>query len=325
MSEPIGADKPALPPPGAQLRHTYSTAPFDPHTIEELSPEQEAVVFASQWRMMWWKFRRHRIAVVSAVFLALVYLVAVFAEVVAPYDYQARHTDGHIYAPPQSIHLFHDGAFVGPFVYGYDYHLDMDTLRRVYTPNQDKVQTLRFFCQGAPYKLWGVFPGNWHVMCPPKDGHAFLLDTDRLGRDMLSRIIAGTRVSMTIGLFGVIITIVLGTLLGGLAGYFGGIFDLVLQRIMEVLQSLPSIPLWLALAAIIPVTWSPLLVYVMITVVLGFIEWTGLARAVRSKLLALREEDYVLAAQLMGAGTGRIVSRHLLPGFSSHLIAVASL
>ena len=324
MSAPEGTAKPVLPPPGGELAHTYAIKPFDPQEIADITPEQEKVVFASQWRIMWWKFKRHRVAVVCAAFLAAVYLVAAFAEVLAPYDYQARHID-HIYAPPMSVHLIHDGRFIGPFVYGYDYRLDMDSLKRVYTPNRQKVQPLRFFCLGTPYRFWGLFEARFRLLCPPENGHAFLMGTDRLGRDMLSRIVAGTRVSMTIGLLGVTVTILLGTILGGLAGYFGGLFDLVLQRVMEVLQSLPSIPLWLALAAIIPVTWSPLVVYVMITVVLGLIEWTGLARAVRSKLLALREEDYVLAAQLMGAGTRRIVLRHLLPGFSSHLIAVASL
>ncbi|MEM9030240.1 MAG: ABC transporter permease, partial [Pseudomonadota bacterium] len=237
---------------------------------------------------------------------------------------QTRHID-HIYAPPQSINLFHDGGFVGPFVYGYDYRLNLETLKREYTPNPEKVQPLRFFCHADSYRMWGLFEARFHLFCPAEGGHAFLLGTDRLGRDMLSRIIDGARVSMTIGLFGVFVTIILGVVLGGLAGYYGGFFDLVLQRIMEVLQSLPSIPLWLAIAAIIPVTWSPITVYVLITVILGLVEWTGLARAVRSKLLSLREEDYVLAAQLMGAGTSRVISRHLIPGFTSHLIAVSSL
>lgn len=313
-----------LPPPGAALPHTVNEAPFNPHQAEDLSPEQERIYLASQWRLMWWKFRRHRIAVVSAVFLLLVYFCVVFAEFLSPYNYQARHID-FIYAPPQSVHLFHNGEFIGPFVYGYDYRLNMENLKREYTPNREKVQPLRFFCQGDPYYFWGLFETRFRLFCPAENGHAFLLGTDRLGRDMLSRIINGARVSMTIGLLGVSITIVLGVILGGLAGYYGGVFDLVLQRIMEVLQSLPSIPLWLAIAAIIPVTWSPLSVYLLITAILGLVEWTGLARAVRSKLLSLREEDYVLAAQLMGAGTGRIVTRHLIPGFASHLIAVASL
>lgn len=273
---------------------------------------------------MWWKFKRHKVAVVSAWFLIFVYFCVVFAEVLAPYNYQSRHID-HIYAPPQSVHLFHDGQLIGPFVYALDYRLNMETLKREYTPDRDRIQRLRFFCPGDRYLFWGLFESRFHLMCPSENGHAFLLGTDRLGRDMLSRIINGARVSMTIGLVGVAVSIVLGVFFGGLAGYFGGGVDMVVQRLIEVLQSLPSIPLWLAIAAIVPVTWSPLAVYFFITIILGLIDWTGLARAVRSKLLSLREEDYVLAAQLMGAKSSRVISRHLVPGFTSHLIAAASL
>ncbi|MEZ5844591.1 MAG: ABC transporter permease [Hyphomicrobiaceae bacterium] len=313
-----------LPPDGAALPHYVNPAPFDAMAAETLSQAQERVWLASQWQLIWWKFRRHRLAVVSAVFLGLVYLVALFAEWFAPYNYQSRHVD-HIHAPPQAIHLFHNGEFVGPFVYGYDYRLDMETMHRVYTINREKVQPLRFFCRADRYQFWGLVEARFHLFCPAIGGHAFLLGTDELGHDLLSRIVEGARVSMTIGLLGVLTSIVLGVVLGGLAGYYGGIFDTVLQRIMEVLQSLPTIPLWLAIAAIIPINWSPLAVYLMITVILGFVEWTGLARAVRSKLLSLREEDYILAAELNGAGTARIVGMHLVPGFASHLIAAASL
>lgn len=314
----------ALPPDGAPLQHTVSTAPFDPLAAETLSGAQERVYLASQWRLMWWKLRRHRLAVISGAFLLFVYFCAALAEVLAPYDYQTRHID-HIYAPPQSVHLFHKGSWVGPFVYGYDYKLNLENLKREYTPSPEKVQPLRFFCLGDAYTFWGMVEGRFHLFCPAAGGEFFLLGTDRLGRDVLSRIIHGARVSMTIGLLGVLASILLGVVLGGLAGYYGGIFDTILQRIMEVLQSLPTIPLWLSIAAIIPITWSPLAVYMMITVILGMVEWTGLARAVRSKLLSLREEDYVLAAQLTGAGTARIVGLHLVPGFASHLIAASSL
>ncbi|MGL4280764.1 MAG: ABC transporter permease, partial [Albidovulum sp.] len=231
----------------------------------------------------------------------------------------------HIYAPPQQIHLFHDGAFVGPFVYGRTMTLDMETMRRIYTDDPAKVEKLRFFCRGDEYNFWGLIPGNLHLVCPAKDGQFFLLGTDRLGRDVLSRIIYGARISLTIGLLGVTMSFVLGIVIGGIAGYRGGWFDAVIQRVIEVLQSIPSIPLWMALAAIIPVTWSPIFVYVCITVILGMLDWTGLARAVRSKLLALREEDYVLAARLMGAGSARIIGKHMIPGFMSHLIASATL
>jgi len=313
-----------LMPPDTPLPHYVSQKPFDPRSIERMSAAQERVYLASQWRLMWWKFKRHRLAVISGAFLAVLYASIFISEFLAPYNYQTRHID-HIYAPPQSIHLFHEGRFVGPFVYGQTYSLNMTNLKREYTPDPAAVQPIRFFCRGDAYKFWGLVEGSVHLFCPAKDGTLFLFGTDRLGRDVLSRMIYGARISLTIGLLGVTISFVLGLLFGGLAGYYGGVVDLVIQRIIEVLQSLPSIPLWLALAAIMPVTWSPMLVYFAITVILGLIDWTGLARAVRSKLLSLREEDYVLAAQLMGANASRIVGRHLVPGFMSHLIASATL
>ena len=316
-------DRP-LPEPGEALGHYVNPAPFDPRQIEHLSPAQEKIYLASQWQLMWWKFKRHRVAVASALFLAFMYFCAAFAEFLSPYNYQARHID-HIYAPPQALRLFNEGRFIGPHVLGYDYRLNMETLKREYTPNPAKVQPLRFFCQGDSYRFWGLFTASMHLVCPAKGGHAFLLGTDRLGRDVLSRILHGARISLTIGLIGVAVSMVLGVAFGGLAGYLGGLWDTVIQRIIEVLQSLPSIPLWLAIAAIIPVTWSPLTVYFCITVILGLIEWTGLARAVRSKLLSLREEDYVLASQLMGARPPWVIARHLVPGVTSHLIAAASL
>ena len=187
------------------------------------------------------------------------------------------------------------------------------------------MQPLRFFCRGDSYQFWGLFEGDLHLVCPAENGQLFLLGTDRLGRDVLSRIIYGARISLTIGLIGITVSFVLGIVIGGLAGYHGGVFDLIVQRIIEVLQSIPSIPLWMALAAIMPVTWSPIVIYFGITIILGLLDWTGLARAVRSKLLALREEDYVLAAQLMGARPSRIIGRHLIPGFMSHLIATATI
>ena len=171
----------------------------------------------------------------------------------------------------------------------------------------------------------GRFQRSFHIACPAEGGTLFLLGTDRLGRDVLSRIIYGARISLTIGLLGVGVSLVLGIVIGGMAGYYGGLFDVLSQRLIEVIQSIPSIPLWLALAAILPITWSPIFVYFGITVILGLLDWTGLARTVRSKLLALREEDYVSAAQVMGASSFRIVSRHLIPGFASHLIATATI
>lgn len=314
----------SLPKSGAPLEHYVSTAPFDPMSVEAMTAAQSKIYQASQLRLMWWKFKRHRLAVVSLFFLAALYAMITIVEFLAPYNLHTRNVD-YIHSPPQRVHLFNEGSFVGPFVYGRTMKLDMDTLRRIYTEDKSKVEKLRFFCSGDPYKFWGLVPASFHLVCPAKDGELFLLGTDRLGRDVLSRILYGARISLTIGLLGVSMSFLLGIVIGGIAGYRGGMFDLITQRVIEVLQSIPSIPLWMALAAIMPVTWSPILIYVGITVILGMLDWTGLARAVRSKLLALREEDYVLAAQLMGASGSRIIGRHLIPGFMSHLIATATM
>src|SRR5918992_5708 len=314
----------SLPPDGAPMPHYVSPTPFDPGAIERLSEAQERVYLASQWRLMWWKFKRHRFAVISAVFLAGLYCSILICEFLAPYNQHSRHVD-YIHSPPQAVPLFHDGKFIGPFVYGLRYNLNLTNLRREYTADTSAIYPLRFLCRGEDYRFWGLIESDLHLFCPAQGGVAFLLGTDRLGRGLLSRMIYGARISLSIGLIGVTVSFVLGLLLGGLAGYYGGTVDLVIQRAIEVLQSLPTIPLWLALAAIMPVTWSPITVFFSITIILGFIDWTGLARAVRAKLLSLREEDYVLAAELMGAGVPRIVGRHLIPGFMSHLIACATL
>jgi len=307
------------------IPHQVSTEAFDPYSVERMSAEQERYYMASQWRMMWWKFLRHRIAVVSGAILLVMYASIVIVEWLAPYNLHTRNVD-FIYAPPQGIHLFdRDWNFVGPHVHGYNYHLDMDNLKRVYTPDENQIQRIRFFCRGDSYEFWGMWEGSFHFICPAEGGTLFLAGTDRLGRDVLSRMIYGARISLTIGLFGVAVSFILGIVIGGLAGYYGGWIDNVSQRLIEVLRSLPHVPLWLALSAILPVTWSPMLVYFGITIILGLLDWTGLARAVRSKLLALREEDFCVAAQLMGARPARIIGRHLLPSFASHLIASVTL
>ena len=308
----------------AAVEHYVSTEPFDPRAIEALSPEQERYYLASQWRLMWWKLKRHRLAVISGGFLLVMYASILVSEVLAPYNLHTRHVDS-IYAPPQSIHLFDRGRFVGPFVYGTTYRLNMENLKREYTENTKEVYPLRFFCSGDSYDFWGLTTARLHVVCPAAGGTLFILGTDRLGRDVLSRIIYGARISLTIGLIGITISFVLGLTIGGVAGYYGGWVDMIVQRLIEILQSFPQIPLWMALSAVLPVTWSPILIYFGITVILAMIDWTGLARAVRSKLLALREEEYCMAAQLMGARPGRIIGRHLMPGFMSHLIASATL
>ena len=309
---------------GNGVPHYVSREPFDPYAIEKMTPEQEKYFFASQWRLMWWKFRRHKVAVFSGLLIMIMYASILIVEFISPYNLHTRDAD-HIYAPPQRVHLFDKGKFVGPFVYRYDYRLNMENLKREYTPNPDKVDKIRFFCHGDKYKFWGLVEMDWHFACPARGGTLFLLGTDRLGRDMFSRMFYGARISLTIGLVGIVVSLFLGLLLGGLAGYYGGWVDSLIQRVIEIVRSFPSLPLWMALSAILPVTWSPLLIFFGITVILALLDWTGLARAVRSKLLALREEDYAVAAELMGAKPRRIIARHLLPGFLSHIIASATL
>lgn len=307
-----------------RLPHFVDDRPFDATEIEALTPEQERYHLASQWLLMWWRFRRHRVAVVCGAILLLLYGSIVIAEFLAPYALEARNT-GFIYAPPQAVRLFHDGTFVGPFVYGLEYSVDLETLSRRYEVDREDVQPIRFLCRGDPYAFWGLVPGDLHLMCPAEGGTLFLLGTDRLGRDMLSRLIYGARISLTVGLIGITISFVLGISIGGVAGFFGGWVDASVQRVIEVMRSLPELPLWMALSAALPINWSPVLVYFGITVILGLLDWPGLARAVRSKLLALREEDFCVAARLMGASSQRIIGRHLLPNFASHLIASLTL
>ena len=305
-------------------KHFVNKAPFDPNATEKLTPEQERYYMATQWQLMWWKLKRHRLAMISGAVLALMYFSVIISEFLAPYALNTRNTD-FIYAPPQTINFFHDGEFHGPFVYGLKYQLNMTNLKREYQEDKQSIQKIRFFCKSDPYKFWGHVAASTHLFCPSATGTLFLLGTDRLGRDVLSRIIYGTRISLTVGLLGIIFSFIIGITIGGLAGYFGGWVDNLSQRAIEIIRSFPELPLWMALSASLPVTWSPILIYFGITIILGMLDWTGLARAVRSKLLSLREEDFALAAQLMGAKPQRIIARHLLPSFTSHLIASATL
>jgi peptide/nickel transport system permease protein len=304
--------------------HYVNQAPFDPYSVEQLTPAQERYYQASQWRIMWWKFKRHRIAVVSAVFLMVLYASILISEILAPYNLHTRNTK-FIHAPPQSVHILHEGELVGPFVYGYKSNLNMETLKREYTTDKKKVMPLRFFCQGDSYRFWDLFEASFHVVCPAENGIFFFFGTDRLGRDILSRIIYGARISLTIGLIGVSISFLLGIIIGGVAGYYGGLIDNITQRVIEVIRSFPELPIFMTLSALLPATWSPIGVFAGISVILGLLDWPGLARAVRSKILSLREEDFTTAAQLMGASPARIIGRHLLPSFTSHLIASATL
>lgn len=321
----MSATAPPLPgAAAAALPHHVSSEPFDPGADDALTRDQERFYLASQWRLMLWKLARHRVAVIAGVILLVMYASTLVSEILAPYELHTRNTD-FIYAPPQEVRWFHEDRFVGPFTYRMTKSLNMTTLKREYAEDTSRAYPVRFFCSGDRYRFWGMFEASFHIVCPGDGGTMFLLGTDRLGRDVLSRVIYGTRISLTIGLLGVALSFGLGLVFGGIAGYFGGWVDNLIQRIIEVIRSFPELPLWMSLSAVLPVTWSPLFVYFGITMILALLDWTNLARAVRSKLLALREEDYCTAARLMGARPRRIIARHLLPGFMSHLIAAATL
>lgn len=287
-------------------------------------PEPERYYLASQWQLIWWRLRRHRLAVAALWFLAGLYGLIPWVEFLAPYALRARHPD-YVYCPPQRVHLFHEGRWVGPFVYGLTLTLDMETLKREYREDRTRLYRVRFLTEGEPYLFWGRWPARRHLFGVEDGGTLFLLGTDRLGRDVLSRLIYGTRISLTVGLVGITVSFLLALVFGGLSGYYGGTVDLVIQRLIEVIRAFPELPLWMALSAALPARWDPLLVYFGITIILGVIEWTGLARSVRGKLLALREEDFATAAVLMGASPAYVIRKHLLPSFASHLIVSATL
>lgn len=297
-------------------------------TRPQVEETASRVVVASQWRLMWWKFRRHRLALVGAIITILIYVAAIFADFLAPFtpdDYSSQHT----YAPPQTLHLFDssDGALrFAPYVNGYKVEIDRMAGRRTFVVDPESKIPVSLFVSGTPYRLFGLFETDIHLIGPVNKGDPmYLLGADRLGRDVLSRTIYGTRISVTIGLVGVTLSLFFGVLLGGISGYFGGWVDTVIQRGIEFLQSLPSIPLWIGLAAAIPPDIPPEQVYLLITIILSFLGWTGLAREVRGKFYALKTEDFVKAARLDGCSSLRIIFRHMVPSFLSHIIAVITL
>ena len=283
----------------------------------------------SQWVLMRRRFMRHRIAVVSLVVVALLYLVALLAEFIAPIDPElsrARYT----YAPPQELNLFHRGADGDlswrPHVLDYRVRIDPEAMRRVFESDPEKVIDLQLFPRVERYELMGVIPMHHKLFGPVEiDKPVYLFGADRLGRDMFSRTVHGARVSLSIGLLGVFASLVLGVLIGGISGYMGGRVDSLVQRVIDVIRSLPTIPLWLGLAAAVPREWGPLTTYFVITLLLSLIGWTELARVVRGRFLTLKSEDYVTAALLDGCSKLRVILRHMLPAFSSHVIATATL
>jgi len=298
-----------------------STAGTLQAVVERTDSAGEKIFTASQWRLMWWKFRKHKLAVFSTAVVVFFYVMAIFCEFLAPYPLDARDSK-YALAPPQRLHFFgEDGFHLRPFVYGRDKQSDPETWRITFAENKDKVHPIRFFVRGQSYKFWGLWETNVHLFGVDDPEYVVsFLGMDKIGRDLLSRLIYGSRISLSIGLVGILLTLIIGAILGGISGYYGGFIDNVVQRVIEMLRSIPQLPLWMALSAALPPTLSPVKVYFGITVILSILGWTGLARVVRGKILSLREEDFVMAARLAGTGEMRIIVRHLLPSFLSHLI-----
>jgi peptide/nickel transport system permease protein len=288
--------------------------------VVNATPRTRSYEVATHWQLMWWKFRRHHMAIVGLSLLGVFLVIALFPEFLAPYGTHTRDTS-YAQGPPMGIHFFDStGTFhARPFVYGWKSKRDPVTLRRNTTVDESKIHPLRWFVTGEPYKLLKLFATDIHLF-GIEGGKVHLFGTDQIGRDVFSRIMYATRTSLSIGFIGVIFAFVLGLTFGGISGYVGGMVDLLIMRVVEFIRSIPTLPLWLALAAALPRDWSATQVYIAITVILAMIGWTHLARRVRGKLLALREEDFVLAARLSGCSHVRIISRHMLPSFMSYLI-----
>lgn len=296
--------------------------------VDGVASEQaeERISVASQWQLMWWRFRKHRLAMIGAVVVIGFYLVVLFADFLSYSDPQDSDAQRSLIRP-QAIHWFDEGGF-HPYVNGLAGKRDPQTLKRVYVPDPSRKVPLAFFAHGYPYKFLGLIPSDRHLL-GVADGEAekslFILGTDLQGRDLWSRLMHATRISLTIGLVSVALSLFLGVLLGGLSGFYGGVADTVIQRVVEILRSIPTIPLWMGLAAAVPKEWSVLRVYFVITIIISLIGWTELARVVRGRFLSLREEDFVMAAELSGCSRARIIFRHMVPLFLSHIIAATTL
>lgn len=315
------------------VRHLIPPDQLPPPEVDAVPPlagidsTADSIDTASQWRLMWWRFRKHKMAMVSAGILILLYITTIFCEFIATYD-PNRYEAEYAYAPPQRMRFVDDqGNFhPRPFVYGLQSVRDPETMRMVFENDTTQILPIYLFVKGEPYKMWGLWEMDRHLFgVKPEDGVFFIFGADRLGRDMYSRIIYGTRISMSVGMVGIFISLILGILLGGISGYYGGTIDNIIQRIIEFLRSIPTIPLWMGLSAAVPKEWSPLQMYFAITVLLSLVGWTGLARVVRGRFLSLRHEDFVIAASLAGASELRVITRHMVPSFMSHIIASLTL
>ena len=302
-----------------------------PETVSPGAAEAElesSVSVASQWQLMWWKFRKHRLAMAGGIVTLIIYIIALFVEFLSPSSPGVIRAD-YTWAPPQRLHFLRqtdDGMRWDPYVNGYKVEIDPEALKRTFVIDEEQVVDIGFFVRGEPYKMWGLWETDLHLVgSTDVEIPVYFLGADRMGRDLLSSMVYGTRISMSIGLLGVFLSFFLGILLGGISGFFGGTTDNLIQRIIEFIRSIPTIPLWMGLAAALPTDWPPLRIYFGITIILSFIGWTGLARVVRGRFLSLRTEDFVMAARLDGANELTTIWRHMVPSFFSHIIASLTL
>jgi peptide/nickel transport system permease protein len=297
-----------------------------PGVVTHVSKAEDRVSVASNFQLVWWRFRKNKLAVISAFILIAFYIIVLVPEFFATQDPEA--TEAKLaFIPAQGISIYDNGQvrLTVPAVTG---KRNPTTLRMEWKIDPTRRVPLKLFVHGFSYKLFGTFRSDLHLIGPAVDDPAdrpYILGTDRLGRDQFSRLMYGTQISMTVGLISVALSVILGVLLGGISGYFGGVADMVIQRVIEVLQSLPTIPIWLAMSAALPQDWKPVKVFFAITIILAFIGWTTLGREVRGRFLSLREEDFVLAAELSGCSRIRIITRHMVPAFMSHIIATSTL
>jgi len=308
-----------------QITETVDLAPR-PASPFGIPQEAEIKYYtASQFQLMWWKFRKHKLALIGSAILGVFVFIALFAEFLSP-SAPAVRTPKYLYGRPQVLHFVDaDGKFhLRPFTYALTAAMDPKTFLLEVKEDTDDPWPVYFFVKGDPYKMWGIIESDVHLF-GVEEGHLHLLGTDQLGRDILSRLFHATRTSLTIGVVGLFISFFLGLIIGGISGFFGGRVDDAIQRFIEFIRSIPTLPLWMALAAALPKEWSPQRVYFTITILLGLLGWTHLARRVRGKLLSLREEDFVVAARIAGSSDARIIARHLLPSFLSYIIVDLSI